>query len=141
LSTSGWLYPAVWLKKRGKNPLQFFKNHVLTGSHDRSVTAVANREADGTATHSIVLSQMPEEIRKMVRVVNTSPAFGMPPMVVPNQLDEHVKKRLLEVLLNMHNEPRGKKILSSLEMDKFAPVDHSLYASIEKLERQWQTPQ
>jgi phosphonate transport system substrate-binding protein len=139
LSTSGWMYPSALLSKQGKNPLQFFKKHVLTGSHDSSILAVANHEVDGAAVHSIVLSQMPEEIRKKVLVVHASPNFGMPPVVVPKQLDERVKKRLLDVLLKMHKDLRGKKILSSLEIDKFVPVDHSLYASVEELERQWQT--
>ncbi len=40
LSNSGWLYPATWLKDRGEDATSFFGEHVITGSHDRSVTAV-----------------------------------------------------------------------------------------------------
>jgi phosphonate transport system substrate-binding protein len=141
MSTSGWLYPAVWLKKRGINPLMFFKKHELTGSHDRSIQAVANRNVDGAAVDSIVYDQTPKKIKKKVRVINTSPSFGMPPMVTPKQLNPELRERLLNALLAAHNDPRGKAILSALEIDRFEVVQDDLYDSVEDLELQWQTPQ
>jgi phosphonate transport system substrate-binding protein len=138
LSTSGWLYPAVWLKKRGKDPLRFFKKHVLTGSHDRSILTVANRNVDGAAVDSIVYDQMPENIKKQVRIIDTSPTFGMPPLVTPKQLNPKLRERLLNALLAAHNDPRGKAILSALEIDRFEVVQNYLYDSVQKLEEQWQ---
>jgi phosphonate transport system substrate-binding protein len=139
LSTSGWLYPGAWLIRRKINPLRFFKKLVLTGSHDRSILAVANGEVDGAAVHSIVHQQMPEKIKKKVRIIHTSPAFGIPPMVTPNQLDDSTRMALQHALLKMDKDPLGREILSMLEIDRFELVDPSLYNSIEALEAQWQT--
>ncbi|MCP4601471.1 MAG: phosphate/phosphite/phosphonate ABC transporter substrate-binding protein [Proteobacteria bacterium] len=141
MSTSGWLYPAVWLKKEGKDPLNFFKKHIISGSHDRSIQSVANSEVDGAAVDSLVYDQMPEETKKKVRIIHTSPPFGMPPVVVPSGLDEQLKERLLNALLQAHKSLEGKAILSALEMDRFEVVKSDLYDSIQELENQWQERQ
>ena len=60
---------------------QFFLEHVQTGSHDRSVLAVARGYVDGAAVHSLVLDPMPEETRRAVRVVQKSPPYGVAPVV------------------------------------------------------------
>jgi phosphonate transport system substrate-binding protein len=139
MSTSGWMYPAVWLKKRGKDPLHYFKKHVISGSHDRSILFVAKGEVDGAAVDSLVYEQMSDEIKQKVRIIDTSQTFGMPPVVTPSKLDDGLRTRLLNGFLNAHRDPRGRAILSAIEIDRFEIVKDSLYDSIQKLEDQWQS--
>ena len=58
ISTTGWLFPAMTLMERGRIPITFFGEHVLTGSHDKSIQAVIDGFVDGAAVHGIVFDQM-----------------------------------------------------------------------------------
>jgi phosphonate transport system substrate-binding protein len=133
LSNSGWLYPATWLEERGEDPNTFFKEHVITGSHDRSVTAVASGFVDGAAVDSLVYEHLVEEdasLKNRTRIILKSPPFGMPPLVVPRQIDPQRKEELREILVTMHTDPEGKKILRTLHIEKFVVPDEGLFDSV-----------
>jgi len=135
MSNSGWLYPATWLIKHGENPNEFFSEHILSGSHDRSVEAVVNKYVDGAAVDSLVFDQMVKEDQSILvktRIVIQSPPFGMPPLAVPPDIDPDLKSSILSVLLNMHNDNQGRKILDDLLIDKFVVPEQQLFDSVRK---------
>jgi phosphonate transport system substrate-binding protein len=130
LSTSGWLYPAVRLLRSGENPNTFFSEHILTGSHDRTVTAVATEYVDGAAVQSLVYDLMVREdasLARTITILERSPEYGMPPLVVHPRIDPGLKKQLLDVLLHMHETPGGGIVLASLGFDCFVSPDTALY--------------
>ena len=134
-SNSGWLYPVSWLNDQGEEPDRFFGDHVITGSHDRSVTAVASGYVDGAAVDSLVFEQMIEEdpsLTKKVRLIHKSPPFGMPPIVVPRQIDPALKEEVRNALLEMSADPQGKKILNALRIEQFVVPDNDLFDSVRK---------
>lgn len=136
LSNSGWLFPYCWLKGRGKDPENFFKKHLITGSHDRSVLAVASQYVDGAAVDSLVYEQMVEadiSISEKTKIVFASPPFGMPPLVVHPGIDPVLKAQLLEVILGMHADPEGKEALRSLKIDKFVVPNNDIYDSVRQM--------
>ena len=133
LSNSGWLYAVVWLKDQGIEADGFFGNHVITGSHDRSVTAVASGYVDGAAVDSLVFEQMIEEdpsLTKKVRPIHKSPPFGMPPIVVPRRIDPALKEEVRNALLEMNADPQGKKILDVLRIEQFVVPADDLFDSV-----------
>jgi phosphonate transport system substrate-binding protein len=133
MSNSGWLYPATWLKDQGLDPIRFFGQHVITGSHDRSVQAVVDNFADGAAVDSIVYEQMTAEdpsIADATRIILKSPPFGMPPLVVHPSIDPELKKSLERVLFSMHRNEDGRKILEVLRIDRFVTPDEALYDTV-----------
>jgi len=141
LSTSGWLFPAVWLVQHGEDPESFFGEHIFTGSHDRSVSAAASAYVDGTAVHSQVYSQMLEEdpsIGLKTRVILKSPPYGEPPFVVPRALDPKLKELLRTVMLTMHTDPEGEKVLAPLHIDRFVLPDDDLYDTVRELSKLWE---
>ena len=141
LSNSGWLYPAIWLKDRGEDATSFFGEHVITGSHDRSVTAVASAYVDGAAVDSLVYDQMVEEdpaVAERTKIILKSPPYGMPPIVVPRRIDPDLKQQLLSALLHMHADAEGKKILTSLRIDRFVVPDDALFDSVREASRIWE---
>jgi len=138
MSTSGWLYLAVYLKKQGLNPMKFFSQRVHTKSHDRSIRATAYGEVDAAAVDSIVFEHMPSEITQRLRVIHQSPSFGMPPLVVRADLDEKLKKQLQSILFSMHNDAQGQTILTALGIEKFVLTDDSMYKSVKALVDHWQ---
>ena len=117
MSNSGWLYPAIWLKERHKDPDRFFSKHVITGSHDRSVQAVVAGLIDGAAVDSLVYDQMATmdpSLTTSTRILMCSPPFGMPPLVVHPHLDGELKEQLLAQLLAMHEDESGRGLLAAL---------------------------
>ncbi len=140
LSTSGWLYPMTYLKERGLDPDHFFREHVISGSHDRSVFAVRSGVVDAAAVDSLVYEQMLEAdpaLANHVKVIHRSPPFGMPPFVVPADLPAEDFDHLQEALLNMHNNPEGRGILDALGFDRFFIPADSAYDSVRLLHKSW----
>ncbi len=138
MSTSGWLYPAVWLLDRGEVPETFFSKITYAGSHDRAVMAVVEGDADGAAVHSTIYEQMSEEVRAATRVIDTSPPYGSPPVVAPPGLDPGLSSRVKSILLGMHEDERGRAVLAKLEIDRFVLPKVGLYDNVEKLANRWE---
>jgi phosphonate transport system substrate-binding protein len=141
MSTTGWLFPAMLIMDSGENPNRFFSDHVITGSHDKSVQAVVDGFIDGAAVHGNVYEQMVAEdptIAVKTRILAKSPPFGIPPIVINPNLDQKLKNETLSVLLHMHEDPEGKKILEGLEIEKFVIPPKGLFddlrQAIKKLE-------
>lgn len=139
LSNSGWLFPAVWLKKQGEDPYHFFKEHIITGSHDKSIYSVAEGFVDGAAVDSIIYEQTPKEIIQKTKIILKSPPFGMPPVVIYPKLNKKLKQHLLNIMVNMHKDPNGLKILNLLGIDKFIPADEKLFRTIEENVNFWES--
>jgi len=140
-SNSGWLFPAVWLLQKGMSPEDFFAEHVVTGSHDRSVMAVATGYIDGAAVHSVVYEQMVLDnpsIMEKTRIIMKSPSFGMPPVVAKPKMDPVLKERVLNVLLGMHTTPEGKEKLAALGFERFLVPDIRIYDSVRKAAALWE---
>jgi phosphonate transport system substrate-binding protein len=138
MSTTGWLFPAVSLLDQGEDPKSFFSSHLLTGSHDRSLAAVIEGDADGTAVHSLVFERAPKQLRDRVRIIARSPPYGMPPVVVPPTVPESLREKMREALINAHLDPAGKVILRTLEIDRFVVPGPGHYESVEALVRRWE---
>lgn len=135
MSNSGWLYPLVVLHESGEDPESFFGKHVITGSHDRSVESVVRNYVDGAAVHSLVYDQMVAEnpsLAERMKVIAKSPSFGMPPLVVPQGIDPVLREALRENLLDMHRSPEGRRVLSTINIDRFVLPDTSLYDGVRR---------
>ena len=140
-STSGWVFPALQLIDQGENPDTFFGKHVITGSHDRSVSAVVTGFVDGAAVHSLVYEQLVEEeptIAEKTKVILESPPFGMPPVVVSPQLDPDLKAQLRAVMLSAHTDAAGKQVLASLRIERFVAPEEGLYDTVRELSAAWE---
>jgi phosphonate transport system substrate-binding protein len=121
-SSTGWLYPAMRLMESGEDPNHFFGEHMITGSHDRSLRAVLNGYVDGAAIHSLVYDKMISEspdIAEKIKILEKSQPFGIPPIVGSRNMDPKLKNQIQSVLLEMHNDARGRAILNSLQIDRF----------------------
>jgi len=85
MSNSGRIYPTYLVQQLGSTPARFFARTFFTYSHDDAIRAVADGLADGAAVDSLVYRfalQRDPTLGEQVRVIHTSPAFGIPPVVV-----------------------------------------------------------
>jgi phosphonate transport system substrate-binding protein len=136
LSFSGRLWAERVLSDRGLDPQRFFASITYTGSHDRSIQAVANGLVDGAAVHGGVLAQMEERdptLERRIRIVERSPSLGGMPVVVSKRLPSATRSRLREVLLGLHRDPDGAASLRALRFDRFVEPAPGLYATAAQL--------
>jgi phosphonate transport system substrate-binding protein len=136
MSLSGRVYPTTLVRQMGQEPEQFFGDFFFTYSHDRAIDAVAAHVADGAAVDSVVLRYALDrdpDLRQQIRIIHTSPPFGMPPVVVPATLPAREKMRLRQILLGMANYPEGQQVLDHLGIDRFVLIDDAAYDSARAL--------
>ncbi|MEE8346447.1 MAG: PhnD/SsuA/transferrin family substrate-binding protein [Dehalococcoidia bacterium] len=133
LSNSGRLVPVYQLALKGERPETFFDRYIFTYAHDNSIKAVTEGLVDGAAVDSLVYDYWDaagSEYAAETKIVDRWGPFGINPVVVHPGLDADLKDSLREVLLTMHDDPRGSRILSNLHIDRFVVPDDSIYDSV-----------
>lgn len=102
-----------------------------TKSHEASLNAVVERKVDGAAVISLLFEHSVRHdptISNKVRVIYKSDKTGFPVFASIKHMAKEEKKAIQEVLLNMHKDKKGKKILQKLEIDYFfVPKDSDYY--------------
>ncbi len=137
LSNTGYLYPVYLLSTLGESPDTFFARTFFTYSHDNAIYAVAEGVADAAAVDSLVLEyalQRDPDLKGRIRIIQQSPPFGMPPVVVGPEIRPQLRATLQEILFTMHNDPQGQEALQALDVDRFVPADDSAYNTIREME-------
>lgn len=136
-SNSGRLYPIYKLAKNGHNPEAFFKKYVYSYSHNKSVELVAKKVVDGAAVENLIYNYLLHQkspYTRQTRIIEKSPDFGIPPMVTTPGVSTFLKEKIKEILINMHNDQKGRKILSSMLIEKFVEASDSNYDSVRLME-------
>ncbi len=136
LSSSGWLFPTHLLRKIGESPKTFFKRYIFTYSHDNTVKAVAEKLVDGGAVDSLVYEFMvvrEPRLGEQTRVIQKSPPWGNPPVVVHPRIDPSLRERLKKIFLTMHEEEEGRKVLSPLMIDRFTLPNNRAYDDVRRM--------
>ncbi|MBW3695058.1 phosphate/phosphite/phosphonate ABC transporter substrate-binding protein [Vibrio sp. T187] len=103
-STSGYVFPAVALKKQGIEPRQFFKNVVYTGAHDANILAVKHGRVDAATVADRILNSAIEKGiigKDDYKVLWSSQAIPESPMVWRNDLPESDKQKIKEAFLSI----------------------------------------
>lgn len=136
LSNTGRNYPMWLVAKLGETPETLFARTFYTYSHDDAIRAVADRMADGAAVDSLVydyaLSRDPS-LAERVRVIHTSPPFGIPPVVVGPAARPQLKAELEALLLGLVDDPAGQDALRAIGVERFVPIDDAAYDSVRVL--------
>ena len=137
-SNTGKLYPAYLLRTQGDTPEGFFRRFLYSYSHNKSVEMVAKHIVDGAAVESIVYEHMLRTGSPYVRqtkIIKRSPAYGIPPVVVTNDIGPSLKQALKKAFLGMKQSTKGKAILDAMMIDGFEEVPDSNYDTIRQMER------
>lgn len=137
MSNTGKLYPTHMLAQMSETPETFFGSYTFTNSHDKSIKSVALKLVDGAAVDSLVwdyLNATNPGRTSMTRIVSKSEPFGIPPVIVNPDLDPALKGRLQEVLLHMHEDEEGQKLLARVKIDRFLVIEDSAYDSVRRME-------
>jgi len=138
-SNTGKLVPTFWLIRKGLTPDRFFSKTIYTYSHDNSILAVATGLVDGATVHEQIWEYYKEQDpihTSRTRIIKKSELFGNPLMVASAGLSSRSRDDARNVLLKMHGDPGGQKILKHLIIDRFLPPEDGWYASILAMHRE-----
>lgn len=130
LSLSGRLWMLDRLRRAGHDPATYFGSVQLTGSHDRSIEAVARGVVDGACVDSLVfehLAARKPRLTAAIRVIERSPPFGIAPVVASTRLSPARRTRLRDALLTLAADPAASTALRTAGLDGFAPPAPHLY--------------
>jgi phosphonate transport system substrate-binding protein len=132
-SNTGKLVPTYWLSKMAAKPENFFGKTIYTYSHDNSIKAVAMSLVDGAAVNGQVweyYNHSDPAFTAKTRIIRRSEPFGNPPVVASPHLSYQMKERIRSLLLSMHQDSQGKKILDELMIDGFIAPKNECYDPI-----------
>lgn len=135
-SNTGHLVPRYWLAVRGQRPETFFRKTIFTYSHENSILSVARGLVDGAAVDGHpweYFARTRPELTFAGRVILRSEPFGSPPLVASRTLPEPLRQRLQEIVLSMHADPEGARILHALGIERFVPPQEAWYDPIRRM--------
>ncbi len=136
LSLTGKIYPIYRVLKSGYLPEMFFTKTIFSGSHDSSIEMVAQGIVDAAGVDNIIFKYYIKdhpEIVKGVRIIEESPPFGIPPVVMKAGYKKPLYQKVREILINMHTDKEGAKILEKLHFDRFEPPSMLSYKNSEEI--------
>lgn len=131
LSNTGKFYPEKRINQLyHRHSADFFSKTTYTHSHDASIQLVSKGLVDGASVDGLIyeylLFNSPERV-KNIKIIEKSELFGSPPVVTSTGIDKNLKIKLREILLKMHTDSVGKKILNKLMIDRFEMPSDSIY--------------
>ncbi len=137
-SNTGCLVPTYVLARRNETPQGFFGETLFSYSHDNSIKMVAEGRVDGAAVDSLIwefMDHVNPEFTSRTKIIETSPGYAIPPIVVHPDLDAQRKEKIRQVFLSFHEDPRGREILSRLQIDRFEPARDEDFDSVRQMQR------
>ncbi len=137
-SNTGRLVPVYWLWELGERPETFFRQTIYTYSHDNSIMAVAKGMVDGASVDSLIwdfYNRRNPEITNTTRVIRKSAFYGNPPLVASKTLPPQVRGQIRKLLLSMHEDVKGRRILDQLMIDRFIDPRDEWYEGIREISR------
>ncbi|MBS1132669.1 MAG: phosphate/phosphite/phosphonate transporter, periplasmic binding protein [Proteobacteria bacterium] len=129
-SNTGAMVPRFWLAQLGETPESFFSKTIFTYSHDNSILAVAKGLVDAAAVDGHqweYFEHFSPAYTSKTRVIRKSQPFGSPPLVASDRLKYDVRSKTQEIMLSMHTDPEGKRILENLLIDRFVAPREEWY--------------
>ena len=137
-SNTGTLVPRYMLARKGKTAGGVFSETFFTYSHDNSIKAVAEGLTDGAAVDSLVwefMNATAPEFTSRTRIIERSPPYGIPPIVVHPALDDDLKRRLRAVFLTLHEDEEARFLMHKLRIDRFAAGEDRRYNSVREMQK------
>jgi len=135
-SNTGKLVPTFWLSQIDEKPETFFSKTIYTYSHDNAILAVAKGLVDGAAVDSLIWEYYHRNkpvFTSETRIIRKSEPYGIPPLVASKSLSFEMKARIRQELFAMHDDPKGRQIISELMIDRFVNPRDEWYDSIRKI--------
>jgi phosphonate transport system substrate-binding protein len=133
-TTAGYVFPLAWFKRQGIEDINtYFNDHFFAGSHDAAIDAVLNNEADiGAAKNTIyeLMQKTHPQVDKELVILKSSPRVPSNGLSVRASLPEKQRKQFKTLLLNLHQDEKGLKVLEKLGAQRFVATDKKDYQPV-----------
>jgi phosphonate transport system substrate-binding protein len=133
-TTAGYVFPLAWLREHGiHGEATFFGERWFTGSHDASISAVLERQADvGAAKHSVydrIRAENPRVDRELL-ILASSPPVPSNGLCVRPDLPADLREALRRALLDLETDPGGPQVLAQFGALRFIETTAGDYAPV-----------
>ena len=138
-STSSYIWPAVYIKKKGFDPDKFFTQTVFAGGHDKVVIAIYQGSVDAGATfgdrfgsdaRDRVIRQFPDAKQKVAILEYvgppTMPYIPSDTISFRKELPDDVKQKIVRSMFRIAQTAPGREAV-------FALYQHEAYADYDAL--------
>ena len=133
-TTAGYVFPLAYLKEHGVTDLDsFFSYYFYAGSHDASLHAVLNKEADIGASKNTIydwIRKSEPRIDDEIIILAESSRVPSNGLCVRKDLDTAIMQKLKDALLNLDATPEGKQILKKMKFIRFIDTAVNDYRSV-----------
>ncbi len=120
---AGYVFPVAYLRDNGVIDIKnYFSNYYFTGSHDAAIFAVLNGKADIAAVKNTIYDSLSKEnprIDKELVIIAESTKVPSNGLSLNKYIDESIRIKVKETLLNMDKDTEGKKVLQEFGAKKF----------------------
>ncbi len=143
ISSSGYMYPHAIFQKAGllqntDTPAGgFFKRVFFPGGDQQAIQSLFNKHVDAAGVGEFSLDLLSLEARDAVTVIATSVQIPSHCVVLRKGLDKTLVDQFVKAMMTL-NKPEHKGLLKQLYgTGGYVKVDHSTYASVEKMAREF----
>lgn len=137
-SNSGYLVPAFELRQQGIDIHTHFSYLLHTGLHENTIQALLAGLADVGNVDEYVwveyLNRHPEAQSKL-KVIERFGPFPFTPIVAAKAVPQTVIEKLQQALVDMRDDPEGRRILDAFGLDGFVVKTPRFYAPIEAMQQ------
>ena len=118
----------------GPPPEEYFGEFFEAGSHEAAIHAVLEGRADAAAAKDLVYEEMVREdpaLKEKLRPLLYSPPVPSNGFAASRLMEPELRRQIRELLLSMHESPRGRKALRDMGAQRFLATSdadyHNLY--------------
>jgi phosphonate transport system substrate-binding protein len=133
-TTAGYVFPLAYFSDQGIDDFKtFIKEYYFTGSHDAAIDAVLDKKADIAAAKNTIYEKMVGEdvrVKEELMIIARSHVVPSNGLGMRHGLDESIKNRLKETLLNMHKYDDGKVVLKKFRARRFIETTSDDYIPV-----------
>jgi len=133
-TTAGYLLPLAYFKKYGiDNYRNYLKETYFAGTHEDVINDVLDRKTDIGAAKNTVFYRLAEQDKRILNdliIFERSPEVPENGLAMRKDIDISVRTKMKEILLDMHNDPDGKKVLKDFGASRFVPTSNDDYKPV-----------
>jgi phosphonate transport system substrate-binding protein len=139
-TTAGYLLPLAYFKAHGIADYKTYcEKTYFAGTHQNAIHDVLDKIADiGAAKNTVYyyLANIESKVRNELVVLERSPDVPENGLAVRRDLEDSIKHKLKDSLINMHNDSDGKNALTAFGAKKFIETTDAEYASVYRYAQQ-----
>jgi len=133
-TTAGYLLPQAFFKKHGVEDYKtFFKETYFAGTHQHAIYDVLNKKAEIGAAKNTIFYRLAAKDRRLLDelvLLARSPDVPENGLAVRKDIDNAIKLKLKQALINMHADPEGIDILKKFGAKKFIETSDDDYSGV-----------